>query len=197
MGKRGNLSGTQVRQTLGDQANGLSLPGRPLQSAEDRGGRASGVSATATAIGMGLALQSGSPDGLQAFAETLPDRDTHPQDTKAGDHTPAAQDQTLADPEQDTASAAAQAFDVAALDVSVEATPDSNSIDAPAEPKMASLGAAPCMARKTINPISRILETGRRYLCHTADNNGPEAPNFDRHPDLKHATGPGDQPDWR
>ena len=143
MGKRENLSGTQVRQTLGDQANGLSLPGRPLQSAEDRGGRASGVSATATAIGMGLALQSASPDGLQAFAETLPDSDTPPQDTNSADHTPAAQDQTLAAPEQDAASAAAQAFDVAALDVSVEATPDSNTSDAPAEPKMASLGAAP------------------------------------------------------
>ena len=103
MGKRDNLSGTQVRSAVGDQANGLSLPGRTLQNADDKGGRLNGVSATATAIGMGLALQSGSPDGLQAFAETLPEGDAPVPDAKAADKTPAAQDQTVLDADQEAA----------------------------------------------------------------------------------------------
>ncbi len=143
MGKRDNLSGTQVRSAVGDQANGLSLPGRTLHNADDKGGRLNGVSATATAIGMGLALQSGSPDGLQAFAETLPEGDTPVPDAKTADKNPTAQDQSVLGADQDGANATAQPFEIASLDVAAESPAVGDTTDAPAEPKMASLGAAP------------------------------------------------------
>ena len=180
MGKRDNLSGTQVRSAVGDQANGLSLPGRTLQNADDKGGRLNGVSATATAIGMGLALQSGSPDGLQAFAETLPEGDAPVPDAKAADKTPAAQDQTVLDADQDGGNATAHPFEIASLDVAAESAAVGDTTDAAAEPKMASLGAAPLHGSQDDQPyFKQSVKPGEDTdpTLHTPSSPKPEVSN--------------------
>tara|TARA_R110000868_G_scaffold18172_70_gene79935 strand:+ start:12080 stop:14260 length:2181 start_codon:yes stop_codon:yes gene_type:complete len=180
VGKRDNLSGTQVRSAVGDQANGLSLPGRTLQNADDKGGRLNGVSATATAIGMGLALQSGSPDGLQAFAETLPEGDAPVPDAKAADKTPAAQDQTVLDADQDGGNATAHPFEIASLDVAAESAAVGDTTDAAAEPKMASLGAAPLHGSQDDQPyFKQSVKPGEDTdpTLHTPSSPKPEVSN--------------------
>ncbi len=75
MGKFESSKSAQGRDQVADQVGYSSIPIGLLRSSNDTGPRSIGISVTAGAIGMGLAAQSASQDGLMAFAATLPGAD--------------------------------------------------------------------------------------------------------------------------
>ncbi|UOA33909.1 hypothetical protein DSM110093_03744 (plasmid) [Sulfitobacter sp. DSM 110093] len=75
MGKFESSKGVQGRVQVAEQVGYASIPTPLLRAAGDTGARSTGISVTAGAIGMGLAAQSASQDGLMAFAATLPGAD--------------------------------------------------------------------------------------------------------------------------
>ncbi len=75
MGKFESSKGAQGRDQIADQFGHSTIPLGLLRPAGDMSPRNTGVSVTAGAIGMGLAAQSASQDGLMAFAATLPGAD--------------------------------------------------------------------------------------------------------------------------
>ncbi|UOA16649.1 beta strand repeat-containing protein [Sulfitobacter dubius] len=75
MGKFESSKGVQGRVPVAEQVGYASIPTPLLRAAGDTGARSTGISVTAGAIGMGLAAQSASQDGLMAFAATLPGAD--------------------------------------------------------------------------------------------------------------------------
>lgn len=75
MGKFESSKGAQGREQGAEQIGYASIPVPLLRAAGDTSARSTGISVTAGAIGMGLASQSASQDGLMAFAATLPGAD--------------------------------------------------------------------------------------------------------------------------
>ncbi|SFH37723.1 hypothetical protein [Sulfitobacter dubius] len=75
MGKFESSKSAQERDQVADQFGQSSIPLGLLRPAGDMSPRSTGISVTAGAIGMGLAAQSASQDGLMAFAATLPGAD--------------------------------------------------------------------------------------------------------------------------
>lgn len=73
MGKFESSKGAQGPQQVAERGGHGAFSMPVLQAMSDTGTRSTGVSVTAGAIGMGLAAQSASQDGLLAFAATLPD----------------------------------------------------------------------------------------------------------------------------
>eukprot|EP00581_Thalassiosira_minuscula_P036074 CAMPEP_0184448874 /NCGR_PEP_ID=MMETSP0740-20130409/4696_1 /TAXON_ID=385413 /ORGANISM="Thalassiosira miniscula, Strain CCMP1093" /LENGTH=153 /DNA_ID=CAMNT_0026818861 /DNA_START=131 /DNA_END=589 /DNA_ORIENTATION=+ len=75
IGKFESSKGAQGREQGAEQIGYASIPVPLLRAAGDTSVRSTGISVTAGAIGMGLASQSASQDGLMAFAATLPGAD--------------------------------------------------------------------------------------------------------------------------
>ena len=73
MADRKDLKDPRARDTQGETGAAVApLRGGSASDSNDRGGRGVGATVTAGAIGMGLAAQSGSEGGMQAFAAPQP-----------------------------------------------------------------------------------------------------------------------------